>query len=116
MQVMHNEIHAVKKRLDEAQKRERVRYPKKFEENLKKEKEPEEKIIGDSKVEDLQLLHQDKVDKDGYKIKTKEEKTTEWKEEVLRSHMVEVPHKDTVDDIRRNIEMALSYKEQATIE
>ena len=30
--------------------------------------------------------------------------------------MVEVPHKDTVEDIRRNIEMALSYKEQATIE
>jgi len=40
----------------------------------------------------------------------------EWEEEVLRSHMVEVPHKDTVEDIRRNIEMALSYKEQATIE
>ena len=52
MQVMHNEIHSVKKRLNEAQKRERVRYSKKFEENLKKEKEPEENLKQEKEPEE----------------------------------------------------------------
>ena len=84
------------------------------------EKDHSEQVpVYEAESKEETFLQQDKFDKDGYKIKSEKEMTSEWKEweeEVLRSHMVEVPHKDTVEDIRRNLEMALSYKEQATIE